>query len=538
MKYKRLLPFLIAAITFITYLPDLHGDFVFDDVHIIKNNPLITGKLSISFALTSAYWAFTVYGAKDPHHGEAYRPLTTITNYILFQSGQGSPFIFRLVSLILHITVVLLLFILLKKLKIPELTAFVLALIYALHPAFVEVIASAANRSAIVVTIMELIIILLLFKENKTKPFNFMDFILVFILFFMGIFSKESALFFLILLPIIYWILSKHGFIKKNLLDFFINFILPMGLVLIIYLILRAKALSGVYNKGSFNFLDNPLVNQDVTVRILTGLSIIAHYIVKLFIPGNCCADYSYAQVLPVKTPFNPWVIAGILLPLIIVFFSKKNPLRILGAIWFLLLLFFISNIPYVFGTIMADRLLYTPSIGMVIWSGTLSYNKILDKKVKFLLATGIIITMGIVTFTRIPLFHDSCTLFKASIRCAPNSAKVWYGTGVCLQREHKYALSIEAFRKSLLIYPDFENAAIQYGQTLEQQGYIKEGINVLRVFVKGHPHSLKARFYLAMMLARHGQKNKARILLMGLLKTSYRKKALKALNKLNALQK
>jgi tetratricopeptide (TPR) repeat protein len=132
------------------------------------------------------------------------------------------------------------------------------------------------------------------------------------------------------------------------------------------------------------------------------------------------------------------------------------------------------------------------------------------------------VIFFALVTTLRIPQFKDTCTLMKTNLECSPKSAKLWYGTGVCFEWEKNYPKAAAAFKKTLELYPDYQNAAIQFSQTLENMGLAGEAISVLSIYTSEHPGHYKARFFYAMVLARQGQLRKAAQVLKGLLDTPW----------------
>lgn len=493
---------IVFVITVAAYLSGLSGSFVFDDEHMIVENPLVNGGVPAALALDSAYWAFTRQSRGDRHEGVEYRPLTILAHRAIFAAGGGSPFLFRLVSIALHALTVLVLFLLLNRLGPGKTTALVATLLFALNPTFNEVVLIASNRSDIVVASSVLLVILLLLSGAGIVQ----KALAVFGLSCLALFSKESFAFAIPAVLLVSW----ASRVKRRTLLWGLLF--PASLALTLYMLARRWALGTFFVSGPISYLDNPLALADLPTRFATGLGLIARHLLHLLSGYGLCADYSFPQVMPTSSLFEPLSFAGLILVglFLSLLFVTKSPLAKAGITGFLINILLVSNLLFPIGTVMADRLSYVPALFLVMGGAAIADELKFDRKVKAAAALLWVSGFLLVTVTRIQDFSDTCTLFQQSLRCAPKSAKIWFGCGVCWARGEDRSRAIFAYHRALELYPAYEEAAIQLAQELEMTGHAEEGLNLFATFLAQNPSALRARFFYASMLAREGQYEKA----------------------------
>ncbi|MFT5130719.1 MAG: hypothetical protein ACI8W8_004350, partial [Rhodothermales bacterium] len=121
----------IFAITLLVYAKALSHDFInLDDPRLIRHNPAIE---SLSPGSVIAMFV--------PHRGQTFQPMRVLS-YAVDRAifGEG-PFGFHLCNVLLHASAAVLLFLVLRALKIPRSPAFTAALLWAVHPVNVEAVA-------------------------------------------------------------------------------------------------------------------------------------------------------------------------------------------------------------------------------------------------------------------------------------------------------------------------------------------------------------------------------------------------------------
>ena len=128
----RMVAYFLLLLTTLVFLPSINGDFIWDDVFYIKNNPLLATTEGLSHI-----W-FNLEATSQ------YYPLTFTTFWIEFHVWHLWPGGYHLVNILLHGVNAILLWQLLLHVKIPG--AWFAAAIFALHPVQVDSVAQISER--------------------------------------------------------------------------------------------------------------------------------------------------------------------------------------------------------------------------------------------------------------------------------------------------------------------------------------------------------------------------------------------------------
>ena len=155
-----------------------------DDVEILKHRYYIIGDLSkIKLAFTTDAFLGT--------NGSFYRPLQTVSFMLDALIGGQKPFIYHLTNLLLHIVASLCVFWLLVTLGYQRLLSLLLALLFALHPMFVPMVAWVPTRGDLLLTIFFIVSFVLFIKSFRANRPSLV--VWHGISFFLAFLSKETA---------------------------------------------------------------------------------------------------------------------------------------------------------------------------------------------------------------------------------------------------------------------------------------------------------------------------------------------------------
>jgi protein O-mannosyl-transferase len=132
----------VVAVLFaaICYLPALRDGFALDDVPIIRDNLQIHSLATLPQALTVPYW----YA-----EGHLYRPLTTLSFGLEWLLGGGQPLLFHTLNLAWHALVTVLVVRLALRWWSP-LAAAIAGVWFAVHPVHAEAVTNIVGRSELV----------------------------------------------------------------------------------------------------------------------------------------------------------------------------------------------------------------------------------------------------------------------------------------------------------------------------------------------------------------------------------------------------
>lgn len=153
----------VVALAFVAYWNSLWGEFVYDDLHTIRDNPGIRG-----FA---AFFSYLPY--------QFHRPLLMLTFAANYQSGGLEPYGYHLANVALHAFNVVLVLVLGSTWlarsglgaarRSAERAAWLAAALFAVHPAQTEAVSYVASRSSLLSTSFMLLAVLVYFRELDAR---------------------------------------------------------------------------------------------------------------------------------------------------------------------------------------------------------------------------------------------------------------------------------------------------------------------------------------------------------------------------------
>ena len=143
------------------YWPSLHGDFLWDDLELIKNNDLIHDPLG--------YWKIPIqYDSFNEYY-----PLTGWIEWALWQGFGENVLPYHLTTVALHLINALLVWALFSRLRLPF--AWVGGLLFAVHPVVVESVAwisELKNTASLAPLLMAMLLFLRWDEERKEKYYR------------------------------------------------------------------------------------------------------------------------------------------------------------------------------------------------------------------------------------------------------------------------------------------------------------------------------------------------------------------------------
>jgi len=189
-------------------------------------------------------------------------------------------------------------------------------------------------------------------------------------------------------------------------------------------LALRSAVLGGIAPLA-VSASSNPLVGVGTATRLLTATAVFGKYLWLLVWPAALSADYSFNQIPRVDSPWTASSLLGLLGLIAVVAgtvwaWRRSKPLFLCGA-FFLATFSLTSNFLRPIGTIMAERLLYLPSLGFtcaVAYAVAQTGRKQIAAVVLAFLYAGR-------TVSRNGDWHDHATLFSSAAEVSPNSSLV-----------------------------------------------------------------------------------------------------------------
>ena len=362
-------------------------------------------------------------------YGESglYRPLTTLSylfNYAVL-GNRDRPAGYHVVNLLLHTINVMLLYALMRRLTRPAGVAFAGAAIWAVLPVSTEAVTNIVGRADLLAALAVLGGFLLYLKSRNADGVRRAAWLSgVMAIAAAGLFSKESAV---VLVPVIalyevvWWTRGRSASALRWVA------VAMTPLLLLVWM--QRSAVLSASPAAEFPFTDNPIAGAGFWVGRLTAINVMGRYLWLLVWPAKLSSDYSYAQV-----PLSHGSLEDVVACVVIVLFAagaiacfKRHQ-----AIFFFAAFAFItfvpaSNLVFSTGTIMGERLLYLPSIGVVAIFTIALFAAARALGTRFavaILVMFVVIAFAARTWTRNRDWQNDVTLWTSAVRVTPASAK------------------------------------------------------------------------------------------------------------------
>ncbi|MCX6287023.1 MAG: tetratricopeptide repeat protein [Bacteroidetes bacterium] len=434
--------FIIIVLTFFAFSPSLQNGFIltWDDSAYILNNQTIQHFNSSSI---SEIFTTTVAGS--------YVPLPLFTFAIEYRIFGLNPFIFHLSNLFLHLLCTVLVFLLLKKLRLKPLFAGIGSLIFALHPMHVESVVWLSERKDLLYSLFYFSSLLVYIRYIELPRKRYLFYFTSLFLFLLSLFSKITAVTLPIVLLFIDYYLDR-SFKKKVLIEKIPFLVLSLIFGFTEIVLLRNQ-----------EFLQTPQ-NISLLDQIFLGFYSLDAYVIKFFIPFQLSAIYPYGNslghdlsIIYYISPFFAFFLG------FLIYKWRKNRVILFGIVFFLINIIPMFQAQIVTQGIgfLADRFSYLPYLGLCLITGWFCehylWNKNELKQLSFGGFTLIFIIMMFITFNRTKVWKDDMTLWNDVIEKYPNEiVKSYANRGIAYTKQGKWNDAITDFTKVIEMDPQY----------------------------------------------------------------------------------
>ncbi len=428
---------LLASITFMVYARSLFLDFtkLDDSIFIVENAQYNAdaGNIGVSFQR----------GLFNPTKDAYYRPLFLV-DFILESRLFGvNPAGYHFTNLLFHIISVILLFLFLKRIKIPPVDAFLLSLLFAVHPVLTQAVAWIPGRNDMLLMIFFFTSFIQLLKYiEKPAPVNLLLHLLLFVA---ALFTKETA----IIIPVI-----MGGFLLLYLKCGWKKLIFPV--------ISWIAAISfWVFVRSTATLSKNWVSPSEMLEAGFDRLGVIIQYLGKIFFPVNL-------TVFPMAEDITlVWGILALIALTALIVYSKSytKPLTYLGLFWFIVFLIPVLIVPKSLNDQVFEHRLYLPVIGILLMlSQAVPFGGTVKPNIKVGIIAAICVIFSIQTVVRTNYFKDPITFWTAAVDGSPHSAyaKTLLGTKMEDPAERE-----RLFREARAIEPNLKNLNYYLGKVL-----------------------------------------------------------------------
>jgi protein O-mannosyl-transferase len=410
----------LFVVTLCAYSNSFHSGFPLDNDPLILQDPRVHAVTSENISLIfshSAWWM-------PPEKG-LYRPLTTLT-YLFNYAELGNadrPLGYHYINFLIHFANVLLCYGLALSVLRKFWPPVFIAAIWAVHPVLTESVTNIIGRADLLAAFGVLSALWMYRMSRESTGVRRIAWLIgVMIATAIGIFSKESAI--AILGVIVLWEIAWWKD-RSKLWDMLYGFG-AAALPIIVFLIQRALVLARS-TVAVFPYVDNPLLGAGFLTARLTAIKVLAKYLWMFVWPAKLSWNYYYAEIPIARgTPQDwiAWIVIAAAIGGACMAFRRNRAVFFFAAFAFIALIP-VSNLLIRIGSIMADRFLYLPAIGLAacVVIGVYALGDCLKLRPFAPILLGIfVVALGIRTWTRNSDWQDNSSLLEAGIRDTPNS--------------------------------------------------------------------------------------------------------------------
>ncbi|MCI5055542.1 MAG: tetratricopeptide repeat protein, partial [Flavobacteriales bacterium] len=399
-----------------------------------------------------------------------YLPITMISYAYEYSKVGLKPYKYHLDNLILHILNVLLVFFFIRLLTKSNLSAFIVSILFGIHPMHVESVAWIAERKDVMYTFFFLLGLISYLKYIEAKKLSIVYYLLAIVFFFGSCYSKPAAVVFPGVLFALDFYFNRLKSIKTwaGLLPF-VGIAIYFGLIAI-----EAQQSSSAI--ADFSVFTYPQ-------RFMFACYGICMYIFKLFIPfkqahfnpypfinrEGFMSKFVEGNLLPDFYYFAPLIVLIIFGSALYLLIKKNNKKIAFGLLFYLVNIALVLQFVSVGNAIIAERYTYVSYIGLFLilaW-GIEWISKKYGKKTNPILlgAFGIwCIFLGYTAHNRCKVWKNSQTLWTDFIEKYPYIHDGYANRGTYWIKEQKYEKALEDFNQSIKLKPDYAKSYANRG--------------------------------------------------------------------------
>jgi len=367
----------IGVLTLASYFNSVTNRFVFDDIHLIKENYGIRGIEKIPRLLGIGKGKIS------------YRPVRMVSYALDYSLNKGlwraaggyegrdkglNPLGYHISNIVYHLITTFLVFMVVLRLSAQRRIAFLAAGLFALHPVHTDSVAYLSGRRDILCALFYLLGFYLFLRYRATGKLKFI--IATFLAYLLGLGSKEMA----VTLPAVflcYDLLEQFsGKADRINRTYFKEFFLALKRVLVrgryLYSLTFIGGIAYSYYKV---FIKSPsfqseYYGESVVTNFLTVGKVLVHYIRLLIYPVRLNADYSYHAFPLSSSFFEPatvlsFMVLGVV-GYVVLRLMIRHKLLAFGGVWFFITLLPVCQI-FPHHELLAEHYLYLPAFGFVV---------------------------------------------------------------------------------------------------------------------------------------------------------------------------
>ncbi|XP_072124079.1 protein O-mannosyl-transferase TMTC1 isoform X1 [Mobula birostris] len=519
---------LLVAFCAAAYCNGLSGELVHDDVWAIVNNPDLRASAPLRGIFSNDFWG---KGMGDNTSHKSYRPLCILTFKLNILLGGMNPLYFHMVNVGLHCAVTLLLLHTCDKAVFRDRRlAFFAALVFAVHPVHTEAVTGIVGRADVLACVLFLLAFLSYLRSvncnyigDKFPPTSSPVYLLLSL--FLGtcaMLVKETGItvFGVCLIYDLLVLCSKRLLINlstdriKGLHKVsapYLKRAVLVTLYVLLILFFRVRIMAG--SMPNFSEQDNPAsFSPYLLTRFLTYSYLLAFNAWLLLAPMTLCYDWQVGSIPLVESLWDGRNLATAAFGLSMVLLTrscflsvlKQEHREVLVGLLFLVFPFIpASNLFFRVGFVVAERVLYMPSMGycILVAHGLNRLCGVLSKWGTSIVTVSSLLLLGLFfwkTLRQNEVWLSRESLFRSGMQTLPLNAKVHYNYANFLKDYGRHDEAVYHYKTALRLYPRHASALNNLG-TLTK--HVSEAEDHYRQALKLNPQHNRALFNLGNLL-------------------------------------
>ena len=497
----------LVVFTFVLYGNSIMNNYALDDDIITRQNHFVQEGIQGIGQIFSKGYLYGFNGAND----QSYRPVTLTSIAIEKQFFGNNPHVHHFFNVFWYTVTGIFLFLTLLKIfrKSNYVAPLFITLLFMAHPIHTEVVANIKSRDEILSFMFCIIAVyfsLQYYCYNKPRYFQFLSWAS----FFIAVLSKETALAYAAVIPMVYYFFTDFSLKKTALLS------APFVALVLIYLIIRGHVLDSITFNEQMQVINNSIMAAKTPAdKLATTIFILGKYIWLLFVPIALTFDYSFKQI-PIVSFSSPEALLSIavyagLFGYAFFRLKRKDPVSF-GIFYYIITMILVSNLFVKIGSTMGERFLFTSSLGFCIAIGV-TIIKLLKVKTDTLrpnlttlyaVAGIILFAYSVKTIARNTDWKNNFTLFESGIIYSPNSARAHQSLAITYTdtanhtmdpaiRNSYFNKAITEYDAALKILPNYSEALYNMGWNYYSMGNNDSAATAFEKCIKAAPTYISA---------------------------------------------
>jgi protein O-mannosyl-transferase len=416
----------LCTLVIAAYSNSFSAGFALDSQQLVLNDPRVHAVTAenVGLVINRTYW--WPYGESG-----LYRPLTTLS-FLLNYAALGSaerPAGYHWFNLVIHILNVWLVWWLARQITGQRAAAIAAAAIWSVLPLSTEAVTNIVGRADLLAALGVLGGLASYVRARATTGTLRMAWLAgLMLMTTIGVFAKENGVAIvgvIALYEIVWWD-------RRISIPALMRGAVAIGLPTAMMLLQRTAVLTAA-GIAEFPYTDNPIGGAGFWLGRLTAVQVIWRYVFLLFWPATLSIDYSYNQIPIATGTAGDWLAVAALVAIVAaaIRFRHFNRAAFFFAAFSAIVFLPASNLVVTSGTIMAERLAYLPSAGLVISLSLALFARASSPRSRLtaiVVAMVIVVAGGARTWMRNKDWKDDVTIWSAAVAASPASAKTHRG--------------------------------------------------------------------------------------------------------------